>query len=153
MSKSLNKSIIALVITMAMAAMTTACGGGNEAEPPVAETTAVTETTGTSDDTLTNTTDTAATGKAESVKNNENMYRIYVKDQDLSPVEGAMVQFCTDTTCLVGETDKDGMASFTEAPGIYDIHILSVPDGYDEVTEGYTTIDSYSDMTIKVNKK
>ncbi len=153
MSKSLNKSIIALVIAMAMSAMTAACGGGDIAEPAVAETTATIKTTEDASHTETDSTEETTNGKAESVKNNENMYRIYVKDQDASPVEGAMVQFCTDTTCLVGQTDKDGMASFTEAPGIYDVHILSVPDGYDEVTEGYNTIDSYSDMTIKINKK
>ncbi len=142
-----NIKIIAMCIAMAMTVITTACGG-TKSEITASETTTTIDTTET-----TSHTETEPTDNTKSVKNNENMYRIYVKDQDAAPVEGAMVQFCTDTTCLVEQTDKDGMASFTETPGIYDIHILSVPDGYDEVTDGYKTIDSYSDMTITINKK
>ncbi len=93
------------------------------------------------------------TGYAESAENGEEMYRIYVLDQNDDPVEGAMVEFCTDSTCLVDRTDKDGMVSFTETPGVYDIHILYVPSGYEEDTKLYKSIDAYSDMRIHINKK
>ncbi len=89
----------------------------------------------------------------QSVENSEGKYRIYVIDQNSDPVIGAMVQFCTDETCKMGQTDETGMAAFDEQPGVYDVHILKVPDGYKEDSTGYKTIDKYSDLTIVLEKE
>ena len=79
-------------------------------------------------------------------------YRIYVYDQDTNPVEGVMVQFCTDEICELAPTDSDGLASFTDPEGVYEVHILKVPEGYKENTEVYLTEDTYSGMTINIEK-
>ena len=69
------------------------------------------------------------------VSDAENTYIILVQDaDDASPLSGAMVQFCSDTQCMVGRTDATGSASFEVDPGNYTAHVLRVPEG-DEATE------------------
>ena len=69
------------------------------------------------------------------VSDAENTYIILVQDaDDASPLSGAMVQFCSDTQCMVGRTDATGSASFEVDPGNYTAHVLRVPEGY-EATE------------------
>ena len=57
-------------------------------------------------------------------------YQIQVVDEAGIPVEGVMVQFCTDSQCMMGKTDTDGIAAFDEPAGTYTIHLLKVPAGY-----------------------
>lgn len=59
-------------------------------------------------------------------------YRIQVVDEAGAPVEGVMVQFCSDTQCLVGKTGADGFATFDEPAGTYTLHLLKVPAGYEK---------------------
>gem|GEM_PF-994831 len=80
-------------------------------------------------------------------------YNIYVVDQDAQPVEGAMVQFCTEDTCKMAKTDASGLASFADPEGIYDVHVLKVPEGYEDQEEVYKTDKKYGDMFITVEKK
>lgn len=47
-----------------------------------------------------------------------------------APVEGVQLQFCSDSKCMLGKTDADGMSVFNVPDGDYDVHIQSVPDGY-----------------------
>ncbi len=44
--------------------------------------------------------------ETNSYESSNNYYRIIVADQTSAPVEGAMVQFCTDDTCKMGVTDS-----------------------------------------------
>ena len=83
-------------------------------------------------------------------ENQANAYRIFVVDQSANPVVGAMVQFCTADTCQIGKTDENGMASFDNPEGVYEVHILKVPKGYVKNESLYTTPETYSDMTIVV---
>ena len=57
-------------------------------------------------------------------------YLVLVTDEKGDPVAGVMVQFCSDTECILGETDADGTARFDREAGAYTIHILQPPDGY-----------------------
>ena len=41
-----------------------------------------------------------------------------------------MVQLCSDTECIMGETDAGGIARFDRGAGAYTVHILQVPEGY-----------------------
>lgn len=91
--------------------------------------------------------------QSESVANGQNMYRIYVTDEKANPIQGAMVQFCTSDTCKMGITGADGMASFDDPEGSYDVHILKVPDGYKPYTEEHKTMDVYSDMVIVLQRE
>lgn len=86
------------------------------------------------------------------VPNNLKTYRIFVKD-DAGPVEGATVQFCSDTACLIGKTNADGCASFDQPAGVvYTVHILKTPKGYEKDKTEYETLNVYSDLEITITK-
>ena len=70
------------------------------------------------------------------VSSAESTYTILVRSAgDFAPVPGTMVQFCSDTQCMVGRTDAGGSASFEAEPGNYTVHILKAPEGYEETAE------------------
>ncbi len=95
----------------------------------------------------------ATAEKNTSYKNSDNLYRIKVVDETSDPVPGAMVQFCTDDTCKMAETDSDGTVTFDDPEGVYTVHILKVPKGYKENKTEYKTEDYYSDLVIVVDKE
>ena len=77
-------------------------------------------------------------------------YRIFVTDEEDNPIEEAVVQFCDESSCRMGETDEDGCAVFevSEAKQ-YEVHIAEAPDGFDyDEEEVFKTEDSASDLTI-----
>ena len=60
-----------------------------------------------------------------------------------------MIQFCDDTTCNIGKTDADGVASFDLPEGTeYVVHVLKVPEGYEKDSREYHTLNVYSDVVI-----
>ena len=81
--------------------------------------------------------------------NDAGVYRIFIVDEDGKAIPEATVQFCTDTQCMMKETDEDGMASFDNKPGAYTVHVLEAPDGYlyDDGIE-YSLPAQWSDLTI-----
>ncbi len=104
------------------------------------------------DDALAGEIDFTSTG-SNSYENSEGVYRIRVVDDDMEPVEGVMVQFCSDVSCKLGKTDQEGIATFDDPPAVYEVHILKAPDGYDENTNAYKTEPTYSNMVIVIEKK
>ena len=86
-------------------------------------------------------------------ENADGVYRIRVVDDEMKPVEGAMVQYCTDIYCKMAVTDKDGCITFDDPPAEYEVHILKVPEGYDKNTDTYKTLAEYSDMVIVVERE
>ena len=85
--------------------------------------------------------------------NGEGVYRVIVSDTDGDLVKGATVQFCSDTTCMMGKTDENGMAVFEMEEGpIYTVHILKVPEGYVKNTGEYLTDDTYCDIYVPLDK-
>lgn len=90
--------------------------------------------------------------RTNSYTNSEGMYRIRVVSDDLQPVEGATVQFCSDENCKMGVTGSDGIATFDDPPGEYEVHVLKVPEGFDEDTSVYRTDDQHSDMVITLER-
>lgn len=79
-------------------------------------------------------------------------YVVKVSDEEGKPVAGATVQFCSDTSCVLGTTDESGCASFNAEPGVYTVHLLKVPEGYQNVSEEFTTGVSYGVTEITVRK-
>ena len=76
-------------------------------------------------------------------------YSVLVVDESDTPVSGVTVQFCDDAACNLGETGNDGIAVFqTEAPGKYTIHILDIPEGFEEDTTEYVTEDTYGQIKV-----
>lgn len=87
-------------------------------------------------------------------------YIVRVINENGEPVPGAMVQFCSDTECMMGKTDEIGEAAFDKEAGSYTVHILKPAEGYlkDETeysapdTPGVITIVLRSDETQTVQK-
>lgn len=99
----------------------------------------------------------AAAGYDPSVKENageekKNGCRIIVKDETGGPVEGVTVQFCSDTTCMVGKTDAEGAASFNAEKGHYTVHVQKVPAGYAACTDEFVVPEDLGDVEITVKK-
>lgn len=86
-------------------------------------------------------------------ENKDGLYRIKVVSEDMTPIEGAMVQYCTDDTCKMAITDKDGVITFNDPPAEYEIHVRKLPKGYKEHTKTYKTEKKYSDMVIVIDKE
>ena len=85
--------------------------------------------------------------------NDEGVYRVIVSDTDGDLVKGATVQFCSDTTCMMGKTDENGVAGFQMEEGQnYTVHILKVPEGYVKNPGEYLTDDTYCDIYIPLEK-
>jgi len=81
-------------------------------------------------------------------------YIIHVVDQDNNPVEGAVVNFCTDAACTPQETDETGTITYTADPYKYHLQIVEVPDGYswDESFDMYTT-QEYGEWVLRIKKE
>lgn len=90
---------------------------------------------------------------AAAAANGGNAYCVYVYDQEGSPVEDVLIQFCDDTSCSFQSTDAEGAAVFNTAQEkVYEVHVLKVPKGFLENDEEYKTLDVYSDVTISLER-
>ncbi len=91
---------------------------------------------------------------AEPAQSSEgNSYSVKVTDPDGNPVEGAMVQLCTDVSCTMGKTDAEGIALFEVEEGTgFTIHILKAPAGYEKTDEGFTFQDGSRELTVVLQK-
>ncbi len=85
-------------------------------------------------------------------KKEKNGCHVIVKDEGNTPIEGVMVQFCSDTTCTMGKTDVEGIASFNAQAGHYTVHVHKVPEGYAPCTEEFTVPDDLGDVEIILKK-
>ena len=130
----MNKAACLLAAGMMMLLMA-GCGAKQQAPAPsqAAETTAAAtkapETTAAAQAAETTAAATEEAGK----------YSVKVEDESGAPVAGVTIQFCTDSLCMTGKTDAEGIASFAQAPGSYTVHVLRVPDGYAEDPAEYST--------------
>ena len=59
-----------------------------------------------------------------------NLKTIYVRSEDGTGIEGAVINVCTDDTCTVMYTDANGAVSFEGTDECYYVHVLSVPEAY-----------------------
>ena len=97
---------------------------------------------------------TAGYGTEKNVMPNDaGAYRVFVADEKGDPVQGAAVQFCSDSQCMMAKTDENGMAVFEVEPGSYSVHILKVPSDYEKHLTEYRLSDTYSDVVVVLNFK
>ena len=76
-------------------------------------------------------------------------YRVITIDESGAPVKGVGIQFCTDTLCLTGETDDNGIATFDNLDeGTHTVHVIDVPEGFADDETEYETPASYGDVMI-----
>ena len=81
-------------------------------------------------------------------------YQIHVIDAaTMDPIEGARVQFCSDSACMMGITDSSGLASFESDPGNYTVHLLKAPKGYKGSTEEFTLTADSREATYQLEKE
>jgi hypothetical protein len=79
-------------------------------------------------------------------------YEVLVSDGAGKPVAGAVIQFCSDTECIMGTTDEKGIASFNREAGSYTVHVLKVPEGYAADEGIYKTLETFSDVNVTLKK-
>jgi len=75
-------------------------------------------------------------------------YIVQVINKNGEPVSGAMVQFCSDTECMMGKTDENGEAAFDKEAGSYTVHILKPAEGYLKDETEYSAPDTPGLITI-----
>ena len=73
---------------------------------------------------------TACGGKTPGNEKTPSSYEVLVNDKAGKPVAGVSIQFCSDTECVLGKTDANGIAVFEKEAGKYTVHVLKAPEGY-----------------------
>ena len=64
---------------------------------------------------------------------------------------GVTVKFCTDSTCVLLESDEGGTISFEGEPDFYHVQLLKAPDGYSFDAEfEMTTHDTYGEWALYI---
>ena len=57
-------------------------------------------------------------------------YTVQISDQNGDPVAEASVSFCDDSSCILRETDENGLAVLEGTPAKYHLQVVDVPEGY-----------------------
>ena len=68
-------------------------------------------------------------------------YTVVVTSQENGEgIEGVIINFCTDSTCVPVTTDEEGTAVFTGEPYKYHVQMIKCPEGFEmpEETDWYT---------------
>ena len=89
----------------------------------------------------------------DAVQDAPQAYVVHVADQYGAPVQGVMVNFCTDTACTMLQSDESGIISFEGAPDVYHVQLLRAPEGYgfDADSEMYIG-SSYGEWMLRIRK-
>ncbi len=96
----------------------------------------------------------AGCGGSNSGNPGQDVYRVYVTDEEEHPVEGVKVKFCSDERCRLEETDESGCALFdNEEPAVYKVGVVNAPEGYRQDDTVYLTEDRYGDLSIVLEKE
>ena len=80
-------------------------------------------------------------------------YLLHIVDQNGAPVPGVLVTFCTDTACVMKQSDEDGTVAFDGTPDVYHVQLIKAPDGYgfDPDFELYTDR-TYGEWLLRIRK-
>ena len=81
-------------------------------------------------------------------------YTVTYVDQNGDPVPGVMCQVCDANSCQVFVSNASGVCEFTLPAGIYEIHTLKVPEGYEGDTTTITEAPAGGgELTFTLTKK
>ena len=96
-------------------------------------------------------TDSVQTGSVP--EESDHAYTVYVVDQDHNPVPDVYVNFCTDTACMMAQSNEKGFIIFDGAPDVYHLQVVDVPEGYgfDDDFEMYTD-STYGNWVLCIRK-
>ena len=80
-------------------------------------------------------------------------YVLHVVDQYGDPVPGMYVNFCTDTACVMTQSDASGTITFEGETDAYHVQLLKAPEGYsfDAGYEMYTPRE-YGEWRLSIRK-
>ncbi|MBR6475103.1 MAG: hypothetical protein IKS98_06610 [Lachnospiraceae bacterium] len=97
----------------------------------------------------------AAPTQDESITDKENEEYVFIcLDQNNAPVKGVKIQICTEEVCMMQESDENGEVRYVGDLYQYDIHIYSVPKGYELVSEkDFKTEAKYGTFKIVFTEK
>ena len=97
----------------------------------------------------------AAPTQDESITDKENEEYVFIcLDQNNAPVKGVKIQICTEEVCMMQESDENGEVRYAGDLYQYDIHIYSVPKGYELVSEkNFKTEAKYGTFKIVFTEK
>ena len=140
------KRVFAVVFMLCMVFSLTACGGGSGN----GDTEKNSQNTGSQNSEANKDSENSESQKNE-IPEGKAVYSVKVVDEAGNPVKSAMVQMCL-TTCVFGQTNDEGIATFTldDAEG-YKAEVLSLPEGYAEVSEDPVYLESGSkEVTLTV---
>ena len=80
-------------------------------------------------------------------------YTFVFTDEDGNPVEGVKVSVCGENFCTPIVSGADGIAAFEGEPHAYEVHILTLPEGYAfDVSQPYLTEETYASMEFVLEK-
>ena len=81
-------------------------------------------------------------------------YTLRFVDQNGSAVSGVIANICDETTCTPMFADENGLITFEKAPYPYDIHVISIPEGYAfDMAQGYTAPAVGGEMTFTLTRQ
>jgi hypothetical protein len=66
-----------------------------------------------------------------------------VFDENYMPIEGVVINFCTDSACTPVTTDADGLAVFTGMRYRYHVQVIKIPEGYEFVDPDEYDLEPY----------
>ncbi|MBR4781606.1 MAG: hypothetical protein IK014_09650 [Lachnospiraceae bacterium] len=97
----------------------------------------------------------AAPTQDESITDKENEEYVFIcLDQNNAPVKSVKIQICTEEVCMMQESDENGVVRYAGDLYQYDIHIYSVPKGYELVSEkDFKTEAKYGTFKIVFTEK
>lgn len=82
----------------------------------------------------------------------EAAYNILVTDPEGNPIPNVKLEFCDDTGCRTGDTDRNGSAVFTAKEGTYAVHVLAVPEGVVGTDEEFSFPDAGRELQIALER-
>lgn len=82
----------------------------------------------------------------------EATYTVRVTDGEGNPVQGALVQFCTETLCQAVPSDEEGVSRLVAEPYAYEVHIAAVPDGYAGVEGAVVMPSGGGNLTVALER-
>ena len=80
-------------------------------------------------------------------------YSVLVQDESGNPIPEAVVQFCSDSECMMDTTGEDGVASFDAGAGTYTVHILKAPEEFETTSEEFTAPEEPGTVVITLQAK
>ncbi|MBQ9064810.1 MAG: TlpA family protein disulfide reductase [Blautia sp.] len=80
-------------------------------------------------------------------------FKVVVKDEEGNPVEGAMIQFCSERMCMLQPSGPDGTVTF-DRDSLEDckVHVLKQPEGFAADKEEYEAKGSETELEIVLKK-